>query len=218
MEYIISDYSARVETPKEFINGKEYEPYYLRSKSKPVLRPDIERTATLFTKTRKYSNLSLQYDTFLDEILYTDTSKTINFRFPQIALNKDIVEGFNLYFDRDSMVFEYFAAPECIKENLTEGFYEIAYTGESRYIIRHTSSFYVRDGLNEYKYTPENYISVGDKFFRIKSKGGLLELFGDKSDEMKKYLKMSRVRIKQADKSQFVNILKFYDSLLTSGR
>jgi len=217
MGFIISDYSTRVEAPKEFINGKEYEPYYLRSKSKPVLMPDIERTATLFTKTRKYSNLSLQYDTFLDDVIYTDTSRTINFRFPQIALNKDIVEGFNLYFDRDSMVFKYFAAPECTKENLSEGFYEIVYTGASRYIIRHTSSFYVREGLNEYKYTPENYISVGDKFFRIKSKGSLLELFGDKSDEMKKYLQMSRIKIKQADKYQFANILKFYDSL-TSGR
>ena len=218
MEYIISDYSARVETPKEFINGKEYEPYYLRSKSKPVLLPDKERTATLFTKTRKYSNLSLQYDTFLDEVIYTDTSRTINFRFPQIALNKDIVEGFNLYFDRDSMVFKYFAAPECTKVNLTEGFYEIVYTGESKYIIRHISSFYVREGLNEYKYTPENYISVGDMYYRVKSKGSLLKLFGDKSGEMKKYLHMSRIRIKQADKNQIANILKFYDSLLTSGR
>jgi hypothetical protein len=218
MEYILSEYSARVETPKEFINGKEYEPYYLRSKSKPVLMHDIKRTATLFTKTRKYSNLSLQYDTFLDEVIYTDTSRTINFRFPQIALNKDIVEGFNLYFDTDSMIFKYFAAPECTKVDLAEGFYEIGYTGESKYVIRHTSSFYVREGLNEYKYTPENYISVGDKYFRIKSRGSLLKLFGDKSDEMKRYLHMSRIRIKQADKSQFTNILKFYDSLLTSGR
>ena len=63
MEYILSEYSARVETPKEFINGKEYEPYYLRSKSKPVLLPDKERTAyNLYkNKTLQQSFTSIRY-------------------------------------------------------------------------------------------------------------------------------------------------------------
>ena len=116
------------------------------------------------------------------------------------------------------MVFKYIAPPESLKDNLTEGFYEIVYTGRSKYIIRHTSSFYVREGLNEYKYAPENYINVGDGYYRVKSKGSLLKLFGEKSGEMKKYLHMARIRIKQADKNQIASILKFYDSLLTSGR
>jgi hypothetical protein len=217
MEYILSEYSARVETPKEFINGKEYEPYYLRSKSKPILLPDVDRTATIFTKTRSYSNLTLQYDTFLDELIYTDTSRTINFRFPQISLNKDIVKGFNLYFAKDSLVFKYIAPPGSM-ENLTEGYYEIVYNGRSKYVIRHTSSFYVREGLNEYKYVPENYINAGNGYYRVKNKGSLLKLFGEKSGEMKKYLHMARIRIKQADKNQIAAILKFYDSLLTSQR
>jgi len=49
--------------------------------------------------------MTLQYDTFLDEVIYTDTSRTINYMFPQIALNKDIVEGFNLYLENDSLIF-----------------------------------------------------------------------------------------------------------------
>jgi hypothetical protein len=218
LDYIHGTYSSRVEVPHEFINGKEYEAYYLRSKSKPLLLTDKERTATIFTKTRKYNKLTLQYDTFLDEVIYTDTSRTINFRFPQIALNKDIVEGFNLYIGKDSLVFRYFRQPECATKKLAEGFYEIAYLGKSEYVIRHTSSFYVREGLNEYKYSPENYISMGDSYYRIKSKGNLLKLFGDKSDEMKKFMHMAHIRIKQADKSQFVSILRYYDSLLTSSR
>ena len=31
--------------------------------------------------------------------------------------------------------------------NLKEGFYEIAYEGTSKYIIKHESSFYVKEGL-----------------------------------------------------------------------
>jgi hypothetical protein len=218
IEYIQNSYSKKVEVPKELINGKEYESYYMRSKSKPLLFTDKKRSATIFTLTRRYINLTLQYDTFLDEVIYTDTSRTINYRFPQIALNKDIIDGFNLYFEDDSLVFRCFRLPECTKDNLKEGFYEIAYQGKSKYIIKHTSSFYVREGLNEYKYNPENYISVGEGFYKVNNKKALLNLFGEKSSEVKRYIHLSRIRIRQADKNQFVSILKFYDSLLSSSR
>ncbi len=218
IEYMQKLYSEKVEDPKEFINGKEYESYYTRSQSKPILFADKRRTATLFTRSRRYNNLTLQYDTFLDEVIFTDISKTINSRFPQIALNRDNVEGFNLYFDDDSLIFRQFRLPECTMKNLSDGFYEIAYQSGSTYIIRHKSSFYVREGRNEYKYSPENYISTGDVFHRIKSKGDLLKLFGGKSIEIKKYLHLARIRIRQADKQRFVEILKYYDSLKTDSR
>jgi len=213
IDNIQKTYSAEIETPKELINGKEYESYYTRSQSKPLLFADRKRTATIITPSRRYSNLILQYDTFLDEVVYTDTSRTINYRFPEIALNKNIVEGFNLYFEDDSLQFHYFRQPECTRRNIKEGFYEVAYQGKSEYLIRHTSSYYVREGRNEYKYSPENYISVGDVFYRIKSKAGVLKLFADKSVEVKKFLHINRIRIKQAGKNEFVSIVKFYDSL-----
>jgi hypothetical protein len=212
-EYIKRIYSKEVEAPKELINGKEYESYYTRSPFKPLLFPDKARTATLSTKTRKYKNLTLQYDTFLDEVIYTDTSRTINYSYPQIALNKDIVQGFNLYFRDDSTIFRYFRLPECDEMDLKEGFYEVAYEGKSKYLIKHASSFYVKEGLPNYQYSRKDYITVGKKFVPIKNRKSLLRLFGEKSGIVKGYIHSSRIRIKQADKSQIVSILKFYDSL-----
>jgi hypothetical protein len=214
--YLKRLYSERVEAPKELINGKEYEPYYTRSKIKPLLFPEKERTSSIITNTRRYNNLTLQYDTFLDEVVYTDTSRTINFRFPQIALNKNIINGFNLYFKDDSLIFRYYRLPECSAKNLKEGFYEIAYEGKSQYIIKHESSFYVREGLNNYKYSPKNLISTGDGFYKIKTKKSLLRLFGERSGKVKEYLHSSGVKVRKADKGQFISVLKFYDSLLKS--
>jgi hypothetical protein len=218
VQYIKSSYSAKIEVPNEIINGKEYESYYRRSQSKPLLFPDKKRTATLFTRTRQYKNLSLEYDTFHDELIYTDKSRILNDRFPQIALNKDIADGFNLYFEDDSLIFRYFRLPECSKLNLEEGFYEIGYQGRSKLVIKHKSSFYQREGLNEYKYYPEYYVSTSDSFYKIKSKKSLLKLFGEKSGVMKKYLHECRFRIGQAYRNQFVDILKHYDSLFISSR
>ena len=212
-KYIKNAYSEKIETANEIINGKEYISYYIRSTQKPLLFPKKKRTATLFTSSRKYNNLDLQYDTFLDEVIYTDTTKTINYSFPQIALNKDIVDGFSLYFEDDSMHFKYLRMPQCSEKNLKEGFFEIAYQGKSQYYIKHLSTYFVRDGLKEYAYSPENYISTGGNFNKITGKESLLKLFGEKSSEIKKFIHLNRIRIRQAGKSEYISILKYYDSL-----
>jgi hypothetical protein len=212
-EYLKNSYFKKIETTNEIVNGKEYVSYYVQSQQKPLLFLKKKRTAALFTTSRRYNNLDLQYDTFLDEVIFTDTTKTINYSFPKIALNKDIVEGFSLYFEDDSMHFKYLRMPQCSEKNLKEGFYEVAYQGKSQYCIKHVSHYFMREGMHEYQYSPENYISTGGNFYKITGKGSLLKLFGEKSGEVKKFIHMSRIRIREADKGQYISILKFYDSL-----
>jgi hypothetical protein len=210
-EFLRASYSRKNEPPEKLINGTEYESYYSRSKVKPLLFPDKPRTASAITKTRRFNNLILQYDTFLDEVIYTDTSKMLNFRYPQIALNKNIIDGFNLYFKDDSLIFRYLRKPGYSDKKLKEGFYEIAYEGASRFVIKHESSFYEREGLVNYKYSPVNYISVGHAFYPVKNRKNLLRLMDDKSKEIKKYIHASGIRIGQASRNQIVMILKYYD-------
>jgi len=212
-DYINNRYSEKIEAPKELINGKEYELYHVRSKVKPLFLADKEHTGSLITKTRRYNNLNLQYDTFLDEVVYTDTSRLINFRFPQIALNKNIIEGFEFNLRDKKISFKYFREPECSELNLEEGFYEVVYEEKSHYIIKHESSYYERQGLNNYKYSAINYISVGNKFFKIKTSKDLSSLVGDKSDDIKEFLQFSGLKVRNADKAQMLRILKFYDNL-----
>ncbi len=213
VKFLKDSYAAKNTTPAELINGKEYESYYNRSKVKPLLFPERPRTSTAFTKTRTYDNLILQYDTFLDEVIYTDTSKMINSRFPQIALNKDVIEGFNLYFKGDTLKFRNLSGEECSGKNIREGFYEVAYEGKSRYLIRHESSFYEKEGLVNYEYSPVNFISTGIEYYPVKNKKSLLRLMGDKSKEVKRYLHSSGIRMNKASRDQIVTVLKFYDSL-----
>jgi hypothetical protein len=111
------------------------------------------------------------------------------------------------------MHFDYLRMPQSSEKNLKEGFYEIAYLGKSQYYIKHISTVFIKEGLNEYQYSPENYVSTGGKFFKITGKGSLLKLFGEKSAEVKKFMHMARIRIREADKGQYISILKFYDSL-----
>lgn len=216
--FVKAIYSEEIEVPNELINGKEYELYYARSKIKPVFLANKEHTGSVTTRSRRYNNLNIQYDTFLDEVVYTDTSRIFNYRFPQIALNKNIIEGFTLYFRDGNITFRYFRQPECSEKNLKEGYYEVVYEEKSHYIIKHESSFYQRQGLNNYKYSSVNYISVGNEYFQIKTEKDLLRLFGEKSDEIKEFIQFSGFKVKKADKAQMLRILKFYDTLETAER
>lgn len=203
-------YSAKITAPLELINGKEYEPYYLRSVVKPLLFPGKPRTAKLFTGSRVYDNLTLQYDTFLDEVIYTDTGRMINSRYPQIALNKDIAQTFILNFENDTMTFRFLKKNDSLP---VEGYYEIAYEGATRYFIKHTSKYYERQGVVNYKYIHKNFISNGGKFFIVRKKKDLMKLLGGKDEAVKDYMRSERIKIRKADKDQIIHILKFYDSI-----
>lgn len=211
-------YSSKVETPKEFLNGKEYESYYSRVKAKPLLFYEKKRSASIITKTRQYNNLTLQYDTYLDEVIYSDTSRTLNFRFPQIALNKDIVDEFYLYFEDDVLHFINYREPQASLMNLREGFYEIVFEGSFKFIIRHESKEFLREGRNNYKYYPIYYINTGETFTTYKNRKTFLRLFGNKAEDVKRFIKSSGIKVGRADKFQIVSILKYYDSLIISGK
>lgn len=212
--YLYKIYYQNVGSTYKLINGKEYVPYYNRSKLKPLLLIDKKHTASISLNERKYENVYLEYDTYADELIYFDKSRIINNRLYQIALNKDPIVSFSLYTEMDSLVFRYLNSDKDIKFNLAGGFYEVVYEGNSKYIIKHQSTVHEKEGIDEYYYTPVNYISVGDKYYRIRSSRGFIKLFGDKSDEIRKFMHTSKVNIRKTDKKQIVKVLKYYDKLI----
>jgi hypothetical protein len=216
LEYIRDLYLSANSTPSEIKQGEEYISYYYRSKTTPLLFDGKEFVSTIYFNGRKYVNIKLQYDTFLDEVLYTDTSRLINFQFPKIALNKNLVGGFIFFTDYDSLKFSYLRFPKSPGNDMNDGFYEVIYTQGSRALIKHKSLEYISQAVNEYKYTPELYVSIGDKYLRIKNNKDLIRAFQNHSHEIKEFLGASKIKIKHAAKSRIVEALKYYDSLLKS--
>jgi hypothetical protein len=108
------------------------------------------------------------------------------------------------------MKFRYLKFPN---KEFTDGFYEIAYDGGTRFMIRHRSTQYNFDAIDEYKYLPERYIMAVGKYYEIRNNGSFLKIFGEQSDKMKEYLRKSRIKIRQADKNDIVRVLTYFDSL-----
>ena len=208
------NYLKEVGIPDELINGKEYD--FATSLSKPLLLYEKEKTGIVFTPTRRYDNLRLDYDTYIDQAVYTDMGRTIDFRFPQIALNRDIVIGFDLCFPGDTMHFRRLSFPAG-KNMPKNGYYEICYEGASLGIIRHKTILTQHQGSKYYKYLPERYIKTDGKYFLIRSRRDLTAATGKYAKDISNYVRQTKIRIRKIDKNDLRSILSFYDSLLKSG-
>jgi len=90
--YLEKIYFTSVTATNELINGREYLPYYWRSGTNPLLFVNRNRTSTLFFRDMEIRNLSLQYDTYLDVVVYTDNTRTVNGQLARIALNRDNIK------------------------------------------------------------------------------------------------------------------------------
>jgi hypothetical protein len=214
--YLNKLYYAKVGDVDELINGRDYFPYYIHIKITPILFFDKSHTSSVILNGRNHTDMNLDYDTNLDELIYTDSGKVMDYRVIKIALNKDPVESFSFYFGTDTLLFRPFRSEEGKIFNLPEGFYEVPYDGKSKYIIKHQSFLSEKQGLYEYSYSVTNYIMSGGEFSKIKSFRNFIELFGDKSEAIRKFMRTSNIRIRKGDKKQIVMVLKYYDNLVAA--
>jgi hypothetical protein len=207
-----SVYIVESGSESNFVSGGEYRGYYFRSDHKPLLFFGRDRTASLVYKGRTYSNLVLQYDTYLDEVIYMVYN---NWDAIQVSLNHDNISRFDLYFGGDTLSFRYLSDELYPSFNLGDGFYEMVHDGKYKYIIRHGSTHYMRSGVDEYGYKPIGYVMLGDGFIKITSRKQFLKLFGSRSKEVRQFVDNNKIRIGKASKYQIINILQYYERLVT---
>ncbi|MGA1978642.1 MAG: hypothetical protein ABSG89_12420 [Bacteroidales bacterium] len=207
-------YYAAASAPDEIINGRKYTRYYFGGKTTPLLFSGLAFRASLDFNGRQCENVRLQYDTYLDQVVYTDTSRLIDLQYPMISLNHDLVRGFSFSYNNESYNFRYVKFTGNSKDILPDGFYEIAYDGPTELLIRHRSVQYVKEAVTEYDYSPESYIFLGGSFSRITNKEkDFIRMFGQQSEAVKEYLRKNRIRYRKAGKDEVAGVLKYYDSI-----
>jgi len=202
-----------------FVYGKEYYPYYYRARNSPILRDDERRTASLTFDGRTYDNLELQYDTYIDAVVYGYESLPLENKMRKVSLNKYELSSFDLYFIADTMHFRYFAHDRDTSFNLDDGFYEVVRDSKTKFIIRHRSEKYInlntpdRHAFDDYLYKPLFYINTGDGYQKITSRKHFTGLFNAGAGKVSRFLRAARIRIRKADKRQICEVLQYYEQL-----
>lgn len=211
-EYLDSLYLAVTGMTHAYINGHEYYPYHYRSKYKPMLFHGKERTSSITVNDKQFDDLILQYDTYTDEVLFSEIENAHGKHLHQIAINREIIDQFTLFFRDDTLRFRYVGEQEA-GSSLTPGFYEVAYEGPTVFLIRHRSVMHQRNGIDEYFWSPVRYIKTADGYQKISSNNKFIKLLGSGSAHMKRILSQRNVNLRKASKRQIIDVLKSYDSL-----
>ena len=213
IESLYELHSLKIDPSYELINGRGYFQYYFRSEIKPILFPERNHSSSVTLNGIKYVDISLDFDTFTDELIYVDSTRICVFKPLRVAINKNYIDCFEFYYDKDTMSFRYFSKEADPSFDLKDGFYEVGSDRESKYLIKHFSALEKVPGNYKYTYMRKGYVNVGNGFSEITGKRQFIKIFGDRSDEMRKYIKKAGVKIRKARKEQIISVLKYYDSL-----
>jgi len=218
VESLFELYSLKIDPASEIINGREYFPYYFRSNLKPILFVDKKHSSSITLNGRKFDDIDIDYDTYMDQVVYIDSVRFFIYSPLRLALNKDNIDCFELRFEKDTLSFAYLCKNEDPGFNLQEGFYEVVFDGDSKYIIKHKSIIQGRNGYDDYLYKPAGYVNTGSGFFRITNNKDFISLFGERSEEVKSFIRDSGIKIRKANKEQIKYVLEYFDGLKSVAR
>jgi hypothetical protein len=210
-------YLAKTGGIYRFINGRDYFQYFTRSRQKPILFFGKECTGSVAFKNGDLTGVTLQYDTYLDEVIFTDPARLIYYPFCNIALNHSTFISFTLAFPDDTLKFRYFRPGDQDLYNLKEGFYEVVYDGKTKYLIKHMSSVVETNGIRDYYYKPAYFLLRDKKYVRVKSPAMIIRLLGTESPEMGRFVREHKMKSRNVGKKQVVDFLTFYDSQTDTG-
>lgn len=213
LKSLYSLYSGKTDLSGELINGREYFPYYIHASTNPILFYGEKYSCSVLVNGYKYKDVFLEYDTYKDKVVFIDTSLRLKAEPLMFMCNTSATGGFELYRRNDTLNFVFMNQVVSPDFNLANGYYEVAYNGASKYLIRHISYTFEVKAVKEYNYSPEKYINTGNGFEMFKTKKQFIKLFGDKSGYVKEYINRNGINVRKAGKREIVSVLRYYDSL-----
>ncbi|HNW56769.1 MAG TPA: hypothetical protein PLR88_10185 [Bacteroidales bacterium] len=204
-------YSKSINPFFNLINGREYIPYYSQSTQKPILNWGEKYSSCIVINGIFYRDILLEYDTYMDEVLFLDGSRSFMGNPLRIALNKDNIDFFELIKSNDTLNFKYFRDSNSF--NFKDGFYEDVYSERSTFLIKHTSHCSIINGISEYPYRTVFYVNIGNGFTKFKSIRQLFKLMDSYSPDVRKYCRKQGIPAGSKDKKQISAVLMYYDNL-----
>jgi len=198
-------YQNEISDNAEIYHGKEYIRNGQKAIGFPFFESDNILTGSVSYQGTIYNNRNLYYDLVSDEIIIPNYSKNA-----LIALSSDKVDSF-------SIGTSVFVMLKSSKSNhlSQDGFYEQLYRGEPGVYARKEKKLVPGVGSDESKYIQYNkyFIRYKDIFYAVDGKSSLIEIFKDKEDALKKYIRANKLNFKKNLESALVLSVIYYSQL-----
>lgn len=182
-----------------------------------VLYKNVKGSEFLFTKEfmqgsvtidgRTYSNLSMKYDIYNDEILTTTDHSII------LQLNKAMVQKFTLNYENRIYNFQNIKADSV---NNVSGYVNVLHNGKTMLFIKNKKDILLLADDNKYDIFSESsktFLMKDGIIHPLNNKRDLLIILVDKQLEIKTFIKKNKIQVSKKLPESFVPVLKYYDTL-----
>jgi hypothetical protein len=207
----INNYRHLMNRDWDMINGRDYLPYNMLSKSNPFFKSTYVTTGTVYSNGRTYPGLHIIYDIYKDELILNWLSPEGSSKL--ISLNKHTVDSFLIVCNNEETRFHTFIFPE--GSTLKSGFYEVPLNGKTKLLIKHQKDYLLKDGQDQYNYRITRFVYLNSNFYPITSRHRFLKIFGNRAREVKKYiLSMKTATFRNLSDTDFKQILVHFDNII----
>jgi hypothetical protein len=213
IDNIVANYYNTIGEQSRLFNGPEYNFYSKIIKNSAYFAESSDFvTGTVEYDGFTYKNLQLMYDLYKDAVVMQLPSKVAS-----IQLISERVQSFDVlghHFVRVEPALLVNA------QNLTPGFYDEMYTGKTGFIIKREKVIQnnTSAALDTY-FTDEQrkmYVHINGAYKLFTNKNSLLNVLGDKKDELKKYIKDNHINFREEKEEAFVKVITHYDQITKS--
>lgn len=194
----LSSYSKVFEFYTPLYSGSEYIKYSSLRNEHPYFLDDDFTVERIQYLGHEYEEVDLLYDLVHDEVIFYG-GKMI----------KLVPENIN-YFTRLGHLFIRLDDP-----GIPTGFYDLLYTGEIKVLVKRSKILFEekrsdKQIIREFKEQNKYYIFKSGMYHSVKSKKSLLQLFGNKKQEIAQYMRQNNILFNQDRERAIVKITEYY--------
>ncbi|MCU0409057.1 MAG: hypothetical protein MUD02_08930 [Bacteroidales bacterium] len=196
----------KTEEQNPLLNGRIWRNQYHRTQGSQFLLSEAFIKGSVCFNNNWFDDLELKYDAANDELILKVES------YPLIILNKEMVDSFRLHTDR---TYTFFNAGNDTTQ-LLSGYVNILYDGKTPLYSRYFKEIQplAVDGIFDLFVDEQKlYILKDNKVLTVSGRRKFLDLFGDRRKEIKKYLKVNKVKAEAKHPEGYTAALRFYDNL-----
>jgi hypothetical protein len=204
--HAVKFYTNAIQGQAQLYNGSDYAEYRSLQDEHPYFGTDDWVYGTVFYDGYLYENVPLLYDISTDQLL-TETYYSSSI----MKLIKDKITYFTLPGKK------FVNQPDT---TISPGFYELLYDGKTKVYARHSKllqeTLSSQEIIHSFDEKTRYYIYKNNIYIHVKSKGSVLDVFGDRKREVSQYINKSKIRFRKNREQYITRLAEFYDRSQTN--
>ncbi|HEY9005134.1 hypothetical protein [Ohtaekwangia sp.] len=199
----VKHYHETIKGQSQLYNGSDYAEYQTLREEHPYFGSNDWVFGSVHYDGYLYEDVPLLYDLMTDEILTESFSRSSTMR---------LIKSRVKYFTISDKKFVNLS-----DSSLHKGFYELLYNGKTKVYARHfkllQETISQQEITHDFEEKIRYYIYKDGKYFPVRSKGSIQDVFRDQKHELNQLMSKNKIRFRKNREQYIIRMAEFYDRI-----